>query len=76
MRNAARLLPLLMCAAAMAACGSKSDQQDNSTAATEPAGNSAVDIDTLPPDESVATPSADLANGVDDTNDGEPENGF
>ena len=57
MRAAARSLALLALAAA--ACGE--------TARDDPANNAAVaDVEALPPDESVATTSEELANGVDE----------
>ena len=75
MRNAVSVTLLLIGAAVLTACRAEVDQQNDSVAAEANAAGP-VDIDTLPPDESVATPTDDLANGVDDTNDGEPENGF
>ena len=75
MRNAASITLLLIGTAILPGCRAEVPQQNGSAGAEVNAG-AQVDIDTLPPDESVATPSDDLANGVDDTNDGEPENGF
>ena len=63
MRNAAKTFLTLTSAAALAACGSNGDQQDNRANAVE-VNSSVVEVDTLPADESSATPSDDLANGA------------
>ena len=71
MRNA-RMIGLLGTAAlALVACGEKQDQQaqdqniaiDEGLPDNQMAGN--ADIETLPADESSATPSNQLANGID-----------
>ncbi|MDQ3246852.1 MAG: hypothetical protein M3Q52_08200 [Pseudomonadota bacterium] len=48
-------------AAALAACGGTSS---NEAAANETASSAPTEIETLPPDESVATPTDELANGA------------
>lgn len=48
-------------AAALAACGGPSS---NEAASNETAASAPTEIETLPPDESVATPTDDLANGA------------
>ena len=73
MRNAAKTFLVLTSAAALAACGSNGDQQDNRDNAIE-ANSSVVEVDTLPADESSATPSDDLANGA--TEPTEAENAY
>ena len=60
MRAAASFLPLLL---ALAACNDAPQQAEANNAA-------ATDIEALPPDESVATPTDELANGA-----AEPTNG-
>jgi hypothetical protein len=57
----------------LTACGSNGDQQDNRANAIE-VNSSVVEVDTLPPDESSATPSDDLANGA--TEPTAAENGY
>jgi len=61
MRNAPKLIPLLMCAATVGACQQeRSDQNimvDDNVAAN-------ADIEALPPDESSATPTEELENGA------------
>lgn len=55
---------MIFCAAAalaLAACGSSDPVADEANNAAV-AGN--VDVDVLPPDESVATPDGELANGA------------
>lgn len=52
---------MLIATAALAACSERSADEANRVA------NAEVDIDVLPPDESVATPTNDLATGVIDT---------
>ncbi len=57
MRAAARSFALLGLGLAVAACGeARQDAATNNAAAT--------DIEALPPDESVATPTEELANGA------------
>ena len=62
MPNATRILALAAGLTALAACGQdRSDQNiaiENNSAAT--------DVEMLPPDESTATPSDELANGATD----------
>ena len=53
---------LLLAFCACAACGSRSSDQPNA----EVAANAPADIVTLPPDESDATPTNELENGVDE----------
>jgi hypothetical protein len=65
MQNAAKISLILVTAAALAACGSNGDQQDDRANAVE-VNSSVVEVDTLPPDESVATSTEDLANGAVD----------
>ena len=61
MRAAASLLPLLL---ALSGCNDAPQQAETN--------NSAVtDIEALPPDESVATPTDELANGVDKPSNGD-----
>ena len=62
MRNAAKIIPALA-SAALVACGSNGDQQDNRANAVE-VNSSVVEVDTLPADESSSTPSDELANGA------------
>jgi uncharacterized lipoprotein YajG len=62
MRNANKRLLLLIAIAALAACQSKQTEQNiaiDNDAATP------TDIETLPADESSATPSNELVNGAD-----------
>jgi hypothetical protein len=73
MRNAAKTLLTLSSAAVLTACGSNGDQQDNRANAIE-VNSSVVEVDTLPPDESSATPSDHLANGA--TEPTAAENGY
>jgi hypothetical protein len=73
MRNAAKTLLTLSSVAVLTACGSNGDQQDNRANAIE-VNSSVVEVDTLPPDESSATPSDDLANGA--TEPTAAENGY
>jgi hypothetical protein len=54
MRAAASLLPLLL---ALGACNDAPQQAETNNSA-------ATDIEALPPDESVATPTDELANGA------------
>ena len=49
--------PILLLALALSACGETPKQAETNNAA-------ATDIEALPPDESVATPSDELANGA------------
>jgi hypothetical protein len=63
MQNAAKIVLALTSAAAVGACGSNGDQQDNRANAVE-VNSSVVEVDTLPADESSATSSGDLANGA------------
>ncbi len=63
MPNAAKTFLMLIPAAALAACGSNGDQQDNRANAVE-VNSSVVEVDTLPADESSATTSEELANGA------------
>ena len=62
MQNASKLIALLFSATALAACAQeRSDQNimvDNNVAG--------ADIEALPPDESSATSTEELVNGVDD----------
>jgi hypothetical protein len=69
MQNAAKFLSVLTVAAAVAACGSNGDQQDNRANAVE-VNSSVVEVDTLPADESSATTSDELANGAADAPEG------
>ena len=63
MRNAPRLITLLIAVSAAAACRQDAGEQniiiDNNVAAN-------ADIEALPADESAATPTDELVNGVDD----------
>ena len=59
--RAAFLLAFFTCAA----CGSHSNDPTN----TEVAANAPTDVITLPPDESDATPTNELENGVDEPSD-------
>lgn len=65
MRNAAKTIFAFAGLAALGACSSNGDQQDNRANAIE-ANSSVVEVDTLPPDESSATPDDQLANGAID----------
>jgi hypothetical protein len=65
MRNAAKFFGILGCAAALTACGNTAEQQNAQTETAEING-SIVEVESLPPDESAATPSDDLANGAVD----------
>lgn len=65
MLNAVKSLLVLTLAAAVTGCGSDADDVDNRSNTMEING-SVVEVDTLPPDESVATPTEDLANGAVD----------
>ena len=78
MRDAARVLILALGAAALAACGKGAAQNDAANADMPIEGNLAAgqlppnaDVETLPPDESSATPSNELESGTDnpDVND-------
>lgn len=59
----AAIRPLILAAgaAAVAACGGASS---NDAEADEALSSAPADIETLPPDESVATPTDELANGA------------
>jgi hypothetical protein len=74
MQNVAKTMMALTGLAALAACSSNGDQQDNRANAVE-VNSSVVEVDTLPADESSATPSDELANGATES-EGEPENGY
>jgi hypothetical protein len=63
------LAPLALLAF-LAACQPASDRQQAREAGAEAAGTGAT-VETLPPDESVATPANELANGT-----AEPTNGL
>jgi hypothetical protein len=63
MRNAAKPFLVLTLAAAVIGCGNDAAEVDNRSNTMEVNG-SVVEVDTLPPDESSATPSEDLANGA------------
>ena len=63
MRNASKTIFAFVGLAALGACSSNGDQQDNRANAIE-ANSSVVEVDTLPPDESSATPDDQLANGA------------
>lgn len=73
MRNALKLLTALLFVPALAACHKDQAQQagDANTAAADANAVPPADVDTLPPDESSATPSNQLVNGDDspDVND-------
>lgn len=80
MRNAAKILTIILCAAALASCNKHAarNQADNQEIAIDDnLGQSAgqlpanADIETLPQDESSATPSNQLQTGYDnpDVND-------
>ena len=73
MPNAPRLLIALAFAAALAGCHKNQSQQapDENLVAMDNEAVPPADIDTLPPDESSATPSNQLVNGDDspDVND-------
>jgi hypothetical protein len=78
MRNAARILTLLLGAAALAACGNKQQTQAAQNGDLSIEGNLAegklppnAEIETLPPDESSETSSGELNSGDDnpDVND-------
>ena len=56
-------LALMLSAAALAGCRPAADRQQAREAGAAAAGAQAGDVDTLPPDESVATPSNQLAAG-------------
>ena len=67
MSAAARSIVLL----ALALCACRQAPNDAET------NNSAVsDVESLPPDESVTTPSEELANGADELQGNEPANGY
>ena len=68
MSAAARILALLWLGLAVAACGEAEQDSGNNAAVTE--------IEALPPDESVATPSDELANGSAETDVNEPANAY
>jgi len=58
------LVGLFASAVSLVACRPAADRQDARLSGAQSAGAMAAnDIDTLPPDESVATPSGQLANG-------------
>ena len=57
-------LALLALAAATLACRPAADRQQAREAGAEAAGAQSGDVDILPPDESAATPSNQLANGT------------
>jgi hypothetical protein len=61
-RNASRRLALLIAIAALGACQSKQAEQN---IAIENDAATPADIETLPADESSATPSNELVNGAD-----------
>lgn len=75
MPNAKTVLALSMAALALAGCHKQQPQQNQEIAIDEGGGNNQMlanaDIETLPPDESSATPSNQLQNGSDnpDVND-------
>ncbi len=65
MRAANKLL-FLSLALACAACGSRSQQP---VAASNEVAANGIDVETLPADESAATPTNELENGVDQADD-------
>lgn len=65
MRNAKILIPLLA-AAALAACGSEQAAEEQNITIDSGTVPANADIEALPADESSATPSDELANGVTD----------
>lgn len=65
MRNAVKALLVVTLAAPLTGCGGGAADVDNRSNNMEING-SVVEVDTLPPDESVATPTEDLANGAVD----------
>ncbi len=68
------LLALTILAAASTACRQSSPEQN---VALDNAASATTDIEALPPDESVATPTEELANGGDDaSNLGGPANAY
>ena len=70
MRNALKLLPVLMLTTTLAGCNKQEPQTDQNVA-IDINSVSPNDIEALPPDESSGTPSDQLANGDDnpDVND-------
>ena len=74
MRNAVRLLILLVSAASLGGCHKSQDQVANNSAMSldDPAANNQVpdntQFETLPPDESSTTSSKELQNGQDSPN--------
>jgi hypothetical protein len=78
MPSAVSFTLLLIGAVTLAGCSKESAEQNDAAAAAEVA-NGPVDVDTLPPDESVGTSSEELANGADEGQDAdavEQENGY
>ncbi len=65
MRAAMKLALLSAAAAAIAACQQKQDQPPDQNIVMDNGIPANADIETLPPDESVGTPSNELANGDD-----------
>ena len=70
MRNALKLLPVLILSTTLAGCNKREPQTDQNVA-IDINSVSPNDIEALPPDESSGTPSDQLANGDDnpDVND-------
>jgi len=77
MRNAARfLIPVL---ALLGACQQKAAEENNNAAVevnSQTGLPPGAEIETLPPDESSATPSGELNSGQDSPATNESENGF
>lgn len=68
MSAAAKILALLWLGLAVAACGEGEQDTANNAAVTE--------IEALPPDESVGTPTDELANDSAEPNANEPANAY
>jgi hypothetical protein len=63
MRNTTKALMTIALAAALAACGGGGEATEDQNIAID---NATADVDVLPPDESVETPTNALANGTTD----------
>lgn len=75
MRNVRKRFAVLVLAAGLPACTGNDDQQRNADVALE-ANSAAVDVATLPADESSATSSEDLAAGATAPTANETSNGY
>jgi hypothetical protein len=63
MRNTTKALMTIALAAALAACGGGGEATEDQNIAID---NATADVDVLPPDESVETPTNALVNGTTD----------